>query len=182
MLLLSYFYLDHPIVFRYDLFTTSPDKKAGDVTIGVCFFLWALDFFSLATGYYFARVYGKGGWLCFTSVTGYRPRRWLLALLYGLFFLIVACVGIVSTHTVLSHMWHAKNVWFAALLLLQCFMLVVASLGDAIDTGSPWGIQEASRVASVLLGLRLRVLVPMTVIFSVASVFAAWPPSYCAEC
>jgi len=24
--------------------------------------------------------------------------------------------------------------------------------------------------------------VPMTVIFSVASVFASWPPSYCLEC
>ena len=79
-------------------------------------------------------------------------------------------------------MWHVQNAWFAALLLLQSVMLIVSTLGDAINTGSPWGIQEASRVASVLLGLRLRALVPMTVIFSVASVFAAWPPSYCAQC
>lgn len=182
MLLLSYFYLDHPIVFRYDLFTESPDKKAGDVTVGVCFFLWALDFFSLAAGYYFARVYGKGGWLCFTSVTGYRPRRWLLALLYGVFFLIVACVGIVSTHTVLSHMWQKKNGWFVALLLLQCVMVVVGALGDMVDTGSPWGMQEASRIASTLLGFRGFVLVPATVIWSLASIAASFPPSWCAEC
>ena len=104
------------------------------------------------------------------------------SLLYGIFFIVVAIVGIISTHTVLSHMWQARNVWFAALLIVQCVMLVVSSIGDAIDTGSPWGVQEASRVASVLLGLRLRVLVPVTVIFSIGSVFASWPPSYCAEC
>ena len=91
-------------------------------------------------------------------------------------------VGIISTHTTLGHMWQKKNVWFVALLLLQCLMIVLGALGDMVDTGSPWGIQEASRVASVLLALRLRVLVPVTVIFSVASIFASWPPSYCAEC
>ena len=77
---------------------------------------------------------------------------------------------------------HTLRVWFAGLLVFQCVMLVAGALGDAIDTGSPWGIQEASRIASVLLGLRLRVLVPVTVIFSVAAIFASWPPSYCAEC
>ena len=182
MLLLSYFWLDHPIVFRYDLFTTSPDKRAGDVTVGVCFFLWAMDFFSLCIGYYFVRVHGKGNWLLFSSVTGYRPRKWLLALLYGIVFLIVALVGIVSTHTVLGHMWQKKNLWFAALLLLQCLMVIVGALGDMVDTGSPWGIQEASRVASALLGFRGFVLVPATVIWSLASIAASFPPSWCVTC
>ena len=183
MLLLSYFYLDHPIVFRYDLFTTSPDKQAGDVTVGVCFFLWALDFFSLAAGYYYIRLYGKAGWLCcFSPVTGYRTRRCVLALVYGLFFLVVAVVGIISTHTILSHMWQKKNVWFVALLLLQCVMVVIGALGDMVDTGSPWGIQEASRIASTLLGFRGFVIVPATVIWSLASIAASFPPSWCETC
>ena len=91
LIILSAFVLEWPLVFRYDLFTTSPDKQAGDVTVGVCFFLWALDFFSLAAGYYYIRLYGKAGWFCcFSPVTGYRPRRCVLALVYGLFFLVVA--------------------------------------------------------------------------------------------
>ena len=182
MLFLSYFVLSHAIVFRYDMFTTSPDKRAGDVTVGVCLFLWALDFFSLAAAYYYTRIYSKGDWVCFSSVTGYRPRQWLLSIVYGLFFLIVAIVGIISTHTILSHMWHRKNYWFAALLLLQCVMILVGALGDALDTGSPWGIMEASRLASALLGFRTFLLVPMTIIWSLASVAACFPPSYCATC
>jgi len=182
MLFLSHVVLDWPIVFRYDLFTPSADKKAGDVTVGVCFFLWALDFFSLSAGYFFARVYGKGGWLCFTAVTGYRPRRWLVMCLYGIFFVAVACVGIVSTHTILSHMWQNQNRWFVALLLLQCVMVVVGALGDMVDVGSPWGIHEASRIASALLGYRGFVLVPATVIWSLASIAASFPPSWCETC
>ena len=183
LIFLSLFVLEWPLVFRYDLFlSTNRDMGPGNITINVCMLLWGLDFAFLATGYYLIRVNSKGGWNCFSSVTGYRPVTWLSSAYNAILFLAVAIVGIISMHTVLSHMWHARNVWFAGLLLLQCFMLVIASLGDAIDTGSPWGIQEASRVASVLLALRLRALVPMTVIFSVASVFASWPPSYCVEC
>ena len=182
LIILSQFVLAWPLVFRYDLFTSNREMAPGNVTLNVCMMLWALDFVFLSAAYYYVRINAKGGWECFSAVTGYRPVRWVTRLLYGILFVIVAIVGIISTHTVLSHMWHARNVWFAGLLLLQCAMLVVSSLGDAIDTGSPWGIQEASRVASVLLALRLRVLVPVTVIFSVASVFASWPPSFCAEC
>jgi len=182
LIILSQFVLEWPLVFRYDLFSSDRAMASGNLTVNVCMVLWALDFVFLAGAYFFIRINAKGGWLCFSSVTGYRPAGWVLRALYGAIFIAVAVVGIISTHTVLSHMWRARNVWFAGLLLLQCVMLVVGALGDAVDTGSPWGVQEASRVASVLLGLRLRALVPVTVIFSVASVFASWPPSFCAEC
>jgi hypothetical protein len=182
LIILSQFVLSWPLVFRYDLFTDNREMAPGNITVNVCMMLWALDFTFLAAAYFYIRDNSQGGWDCFTSVTGYRPVRCIESLLYGIFFVVVAIVGIISTHTVLSHMWQARNVWFAALLIVQCVMLVVSSIGDAIDTGSPWGVQEASRVASVLLGLRLRVLVPVTVIFSIGSVFASWPPSYCAEC
>jgi hypothetical protein len=182
LIFLSLFVLDWPLVFRYDLFTANRGRAPGNITVNVCMILWGLDFAFLCTGYYYIRINSKGGWNCFSSVTGYRPVTWLSRAYNAILFLVVGIVGIISTHTILSHMWQARNVWFAGLLLLQCFMLVVASLGDAIDTGSPWGIQEASRIASVLLALRLRALVPMTVIFSVASVFASWPPGYCVEC
>lgn len=182
LIVLSYFVLDHPIVFKYDLFTTSDDKKAGDVTVGVCFFLWALDFFSLTVGFWFLRLHSRGDLWCFSSVTGYRPRRWVLGLLYGAFFVVVAAVGVVSTHTILGHIWQKKNVWFVALLLLQCGMVLVGALGDMIDTGSPWGVQESSRLSSTLLGFRGFVIVPATVIWSLAAIAASFPPSWCVTC
>lgn len=182
LLALSWFVLDNPIVFRYDLFAASDDKQAGDVTVGVCFFLWALDFFSLAVAYFLVRLESKGGWLCFSAVTGYRPRKCTVAIPYGLFFFLVAAVGIISTHTILAHIWQKKNPWFVALLLIQCVMVVIGALGDMVDTGSPWGIQEASRIASTLLGFRGFVIVPMTVIWSLAAIAASFPPSWCETC
>jgi hypothetical protein len=182
LIIQSLFFLEWPLVFRYDTFTSNRGRSPGNFTMNICMMLWALDFVFLAAAYHYVRLNSKGGWECFSSVTGYRPARWVAGALYALFFIAAAIIGIISTHTILSHMWHTRNVWFAGLLVFQCVMLVAGALGDAIDTGSPWGIQEASRVASVLLGLRLRVLVPVTVIFSVAAIFASWPPSYCAEC
>ena len=177
LIVASQFFLEWPLIFRYDLFSSSSAMAPGNLAVDVAMALWALDFVVLATAYHSMRTNSEENWDCFASVSGYRPIRCVDIALSGAFFAVVAIVGIVATHTVLSHMWQARNVWFATLLMLQCAMLVVASLGDAIDTGSPWGMQGASRLASVLLGLRLWVLVPLTVIFSVASVFASWPPS-----
>lgn len=182
LIILSQFVLSWPLVFRYDLFQSNTTMRAGNVTVNACMMLWALDFVFLSAAYFFVNTNTKRKEWWLWSAIGYRPHHCLSAIIYGAIYAAVAVVGIISTHTVLSHMWHVQNAWFAALLLLQSIMLIVSTLGDAINTGSPWGIQEASRVASVLLGLRLRALVPMTVIFSVASVFAAWPPSYCAQC
>ncbi len=182
MVIISEYYLKWPLIFRYDLFTSDNAMKPGNATLNICMMMWAFDFAFLSMAFFFVRLNAKGDWNLFSSVTGYRPRECILRVVYSCIFLSVAVVGVISTHTVLSHMWRAQNVWFAALLLLQCIMLVISSLGDIVDSGSPWGIQEASRLASVLLCVRSFVLVPITVIFSLASVFASWPPSYCAQC
>ena len=89
-------------------------------------------------------------------------------LVAGIVYLSFYVLGVLSMHTILGHMYNRKNVWFAVLLGLLTLMAGFSTMDDLTQIGSPWGIQEASRVASVLLGLRLRVLVPVTVIFSVA--------------
>ena len=183
LIILSWFVQSWPMVFRYDLFLNNGSMKPGNITLNVCMILWAMDFTFLAAAYFFIWTGGTKGeqwWLW--SAIGFRPHHCLSAIIYAIFYTALAVVGIILVHTILAHMWHAQNVWFAALLLVQTVFLVVTTLGDAIDIGSPWGVQRASRVASVLLGLRLRALVPVTVIFSIASVFAAWPPSYCLQC
>lgn len=183
LIILNQFVLSWKLIFRYNLFLETPSMRPGDVTLNTCMTLWALDFCALSAAHYFVWASSaKGEWWWGWGVFGCRPNRCLSEIIFAIVFAIVAGVGIVATHTVLSHMWHVRNVWFAALLLLQSVMLVVSSLGDAIDIGSPWGVQRASRISSVLLALRLRALVPLTFIFSVASVFASFPPSYCAQC
>ena len=182
LIILSQFVLTWPLVFRYSLFSSNSSMAPGNMTVNMCMVLWALDFVFLAAAYYFTRVGANSGVGCLSSTAGFAPLRCVTTPLYAVFFSLVAIVGIVSTHTVLGHMWQARNVWFAALLLLQCTMLVVSSLGDAIDAGSPLGTQKPPRIAGILLAIRLRVLVLPTVIFSVASVFSSWPPSHCAQC
>ena len=118
LILQSLFWLDWPLVFRYDTFTSNRGRSPGNFTMNICMMLWALDFVFLAAAYHYVRLNSKGGWECFSSVTGYRPARWVAGLLYGLFFIAVAVIGIISTHTILSHMWHTRNVWFAGLLVL----------------------------------------------------------------
>lgn len=182
LIVLNQFVLSWPVIFRYTLFLDNASMKPGNVTLNVCMLLWALDFTFMATAYAYAWSNSKREWWRGWDFIGFRPHMTLLVLFYSVVLGAVALVGITLTHTILSHMWHARNVWFAVLLLQQCVMLVVSSLGDAISIGSPWGVQRASRVASVLLSVRLRGLVPLTVIFSIASVFSSWPPSYCLQC
>lgn len=173
LIFLNQFVLSRSLIFRYNLFLDNASMEPGRLTLNICMFLWGLDFTFLATAYAFAWSSSTAEWWWGWSFIGFRPHHVLLVLLYGLVFAAVAAVGIVSTHTALSHVWHVRNVWFAALLLLQCVMLVVSSLGDALDVGSLRGAQRTSRVSSALFSIRLRALVPLTVIFSVASVFAS---------
>lgn len=177
LIIQSRFFLDRALVFRYDNFASGSGDSPSFITMNACLVLWVIDFLFLAAAYHYAQLASLDRRVRSSPVLGYRVVQWIAALLCGIFFVSAAVVGIISTHTILSHMWHARNGWFAGLLLFQCVMLVVGALGDAIDLCSPWGVQEASRIASVLLAFRLRVFVPVTVIFSVAAIFASWPPN-----
>ena len=104
-------------------------------------------------------------------------RLWAF-LFYGAYFVL----GVLATHTLISHMANTHNPYIAALLLLQSVLAVLASLDDLTNLGSPWCIQECSKFASVLLSVRGLYLIPVTVIWTACAVAAAFPPSYCKEC
>ncbi|MBN38169.1 MAG: hypothetical protein CMI29_06830 [Opitutae bacterium] len=175
LIILNRFFQSWPLIFRYSLLPGNGSITPDNVTLYACMILWALDFVFLAVACAYTWSHSKRNWWLWTC--GFRLNNELLTVFCTLFFAVYAAVGIIWTHTALTHMWHVRNPWFAALLGLQCVTLVVASLGDAIDIGSPRSAHHTSRVASVLLSLRLGVLVPVTVIFSVAAVFASWRSS-----
>tara|TARA_B100000780_G_C21066131_1_gene428698 strand:- start:129 stop:1070 length:942 start_codon:yes stop_codon:yes gene_type:complete len=190
--LLSLFWLETPLLFRYDLVSPQPTMRFGNTTLGVCMFLWCLDYAILSTGWYLvARVGSEGSnvldrcCLCFSTTTEDKDKQKtnvLISMVYALFFFAVFVIGCLATHTILGHVYSAKNVWFVYLLAAQAFMLFVSSLGDLCNVGSPWGIQQSSHIASIILSFRGLFLMPLTIIWSIASVIASFPPSYCATC
>ena len=193
IVLLSFFWLDTPLLFRYGLVSDESTMRFGNSTLAVCMFLWSLDYAILCLGWYLVSRVGTRGanilercCLCFTVTSeGGRHRRrasGVVSLLFAVFFLLVFAIGCFATHTILGHIYNAQNVWFVYLLAVQGLMLLVSSLGDLANVGTPWGIQESSRVASILLSFRGLLLVPLTLIWSIASVIASFPPSHCVEC
>lgn len=177
LIILNRFFQSWPLIFRYRLLPDNGSITADNVTLYACMLLWALDFVFLAVACAYAWSHSKHDWWLWGLGIRWRAPPLVAAILCTLLAAVYAAVGIIWTHTALSHMWHVRNAWFAALLGLQCGTLVVSSLGDAIEVGSPRGARHTSRMASVLFSLRLGVLVPVTVIFSVAAVFASWRPS-----
>lgn len=198
MVLLSLFWLDTPLYFRYDLVHDESTMIFGNTTLGVCMFLWCLDYAVLAIGWLLvtrAGVRDRQGpnglaWCCccFMMPTegreGERLHRAnaIVDAVCAVFFLTVFALGSLTTHTILGHIYAARNVWFAVLLGVQAFMLFISALGDLCSVGSPWGIQEHSHLASILLSFRGLLLVPLTVIWSIAAIVASFPPSYCETC
>lgn len=190
--LLSLFWLDTPLLFRYDLVSPQPTMRFGNTTVAVCMFLWSVDYAILSTGWYLvARVGTQGSnildrcCLCFSSATesdGKQKTNVLVSVVFALFFVAVFAISCISTHTILGHVYSAQNTWFVYLLAAQAFMLLVSSLGDLCNIGSPWGIQQTSHIASIILSFRGLILMPLTIIWSIASVIASFPPSYCATC
>jgi hypothetical protein len=198
MVLLSVFWLETPLFFRYDLVHDESTMIFGNTTLGVCMFLWSLDYAVLAMGWLLvARAGAHDGqgpnglsWCCAcfamptTGRGGDRQHEGnlIVDVVCGIFFIIVFALGALTTHTILGHIYAARNVWFAALLGVQALMLFISALGDLCSIGSPWGIQEHSHLASILLSFRGLLLVPLTVIWSIAAVIASFPPSYCETC
>ena len=61
-------------------------------------------------------------------------------------------------------------------------LALFSSLDDLTQIGSPWGIQELSKTASILLSYRAIVAMPVTLVWSIAAVYASFPPWECALC
>jgi len=196
LVVLSLWFLEVPIVFRHELNNDNPTMRFANVTLGAAFFLWALDFATLAVAWWFVARVDRGSVFdglcgCFNCFVPNGPRikrgervneNVCTGLLFALVYAAAFVLGVISTHTILTHVYRERNVWFAVLLCAQTLMLLISSLGDACSIGSPWGIQQSSRVASILLSFRSIVLMPMTVIWTVAAIVASFPPSECVTC
>lgn len=200
IVIVSSFVLETPLLLQYDLHHPQEDMRFGNVTLVVAFYLWTLDFGLLTLSHYFVRHYGtpsrpgeNGECTPFFRVPTRQLRevrekqpdtayRATVRGAFAVFFTLHFVLGVFATHTILSHMFVKRNVYFAWLLGIKVVMVVMASVDDLTCIGSPWGIQECSKTASVLLSFRALFLVPLTVIWSAAAVAASFPPSYCREC
>lgn len=189
-----------PLVFQYDLHHPQKDMRYGNVTLVIAFYLWTLDFGLLTLSYYLVRHHGtpprpgeNGECTPFFRIPtrqlreqrdAYPQTAYLTTMrgLYAFFFTAHFLLAVFAMHTVLSHMYVKRNVWFAWLLFLKAVMVVLASVDDLTHIGSPWGLQECSKTASVLLSFRGLFLMPLTVVWSAAAAMASFPPSYCREC
>jgi len=192
--------LETPLVFEFDVHHLASDMRFGNVTVAVAFYLWTLDFGIVALSYYLCRHYGSparpgahGECTPFFRVAARQLRedrrkepqttyqlvtRAVFAVVFSLYFLL----AVFSIHTVLSHMYIRRNTEFAWLLVILLVTTFFSSVDDLTQIGSPWGIQEASKTASVLLSFRGLFLVPLTIVWSVAAIVASFPPSSCVEC
>tara|TARA_B100000768_G_C11248625_1_gene362981 strand:+ start:300 stop:1100 length:801 start_codon:yes stop_codon:yes gene_type:complete len=187
---LSFFVLEEPLLLKYDLVSPQPTMRFGNVTVAFAMFLWSLDFATLCYGWLLvARTDGLQLFgsccLCFSPPVKRERKNSTNActdVVLGATFFLFFLVNTLATHTILAHVYSARNVWFAALLGLQTVMVLLASLGDLCSIGSPWGIGARSHMASILLSFRGLFLVPLTVIWSISSIVAAFPPSYCETC
>ena len=190
VLLLSLFWLDAPLFFRYDLVHSDSTIRFGNTTLCVCMFLWSLDYAILGLGWLLiarAGAHGESGssgigWCCTCFAIPTKGNEgetskanFIVDAVCVVFFVSVFVLGTLTTHTVLGHVYAAKNVWFVGLLAVHTLMLLVSSLGDLCSIGSPWGIQEHSHLASILLSFRGLLLVPLTIIWSIAAVPSVFP-------
>lgn len=192
--------LKKTLLFEHDVFYPNPEMKFGDVTLSVTFYFWAIDFALLALSWYLIRHHGtpprcgEAGELTIfyriptrllredrekQPLTCYQHFvRGFFAALFGSFFVL----GVFSMHTILSHMYVRRNPYFAWMLVVQTVVVFLAAVDDLTQIGSPWGIQECSKIASILLSFRALFLIPVTIIWSIAAIAASFPLSYCVEC
>jgi hypothetical protein len=200
VVVISAFTLDTPLLFQYDIDNPQEDMQFGNITVIIAFYLWTFDFGLLALSYYLIRHFGTpprpgdaGECTPFFRVATRQLREvrqkqpetlYIVCMraLFAVFFTLHFALGVLAIHTILGHMYMKRNIYFVWLLGLKALMVLMSSMDDLTNIGSPWGIQEASKTASVLLSLRGLFLVPLTLIWSAAAVAASFPPSYCREC
>ena len=200
VVVLASVYLDTPLVGQYELYSPNRTMQFGNVTLTLVLVLWAVDYGLLCMAYFLIRYHGatpRPGMdgecapfyrLPVRKLREYRVDEeptaytWAVRLVMGFLYLSYFVLGLLCVHTVLSHMYMDRNPWFAAMLVLKMVIVLVASIDDLSQIGSPWGIQEASKTASVLLCVRGLVLVPATLIWSGTAIAASFPPSECVEC
>jgi len=192
--------LPNPPLFMFPLRMDALETRFADLTMTFAMLLWTFDFAVLCWAYYWirhnatpARMHDNSEWVPFLRVPTLRTRedreqdeetlyRSLVRGLAAAFYVTYFFLGVLATHTLLSHMYRARNPYLAAVLLIQSAFALLSSLDDLTQIGSPWGIQECSKWASCLLCMRGLYLIPATLIWTGCAVAASFPPSYCIEC
>ena len=193
-ILVSSFYLEQPIVGQFNLSKSNYGFQFGNVTILICWLLWCVCAALIALAYFLIGIEGTrarptSDWACapFYRVPTRQLREYRQdkpptcydttsnAVLMAYYF-IYFCTSCVASHTVLSQMYSQQNPWFAVLLIVNVVLLLLTSLFDLSLIGSPWGVQEASRTASLLVCVRGLIVVPVTAIWTAAALYAAFPP------
>jgi len=195
-------------VFWMDYNLGQPDNDSLFVADGVLYFVWALWTFVLAIeswAYWLSRFGGQqalqaedGTFTFFyrvatvhlkedrdklrAAVGGRTPWEWSLAVYFAIIYIANFVLGSWAIHTLLSHMFHDKNVHFMWVLIVLCIGALLSALDDIFAVGSPWGVQEASPLACALLSIRAIFLVPLTVWWTIAAMFVCFPPSQCVTC
>ena len=208
IVVVSSLYLDRPLVFVYNLEHKETDMRPGNFVVNLAFYTWCLDLLIVSVAYFLCRYYGTrpycsnaGELTPFFRIATYQLREereaetrraagdngrtaWqvFVTTVAFLFYLAYFVLGAIAMHTVLGHMYVTKNVWFAVLLGLISLMAGIASMDDLTQMGSPWGIQECSKWASILLSCRGIWILPPNIILFIAATMATFPPSWCRDC
>ena len=207
VVIIATLYAERPLLIEFDIHSPSTDMRFGDFTVCVAFYLWGIDLAIVALSYALCRIQGTraqprpvsaGDITPFFRVVTYELREereaerrknggrspWQMLVLFCtcLFYLTFYVLGVLCMHTILSHMYMRRNVWFAVLLGLVVLMGAISSIDDLTHIGSPWGIQECSKSASMMLSIRGCWLYWITVIWTAAAVAASFPPSQCVDC
>lgn len=191
---------DGPLVFEYELAHPQPTMRFAEATVNVAFWLWVVDLFLLLGAHLLIRLDGPFAEACELAATTpfYRvvirepkevraQRRWSVldwGMCAYLVLLHVGCyfVGALAIHTLLGQMLNDRNVYLRTTFLVVLCTWAVSALDDLTQVGSPWGVQEASKRGAVILCTRACVIVPLTLVWSIAAVVACFPPSECREC
>ena len=189
--------LDLPLLFEVDTLRVEHDMKFANVTVNICFYLIAIDYALVSVAHFLIR-FNSAPRQCTLAMLPFlrvptlllREQRAALPIttfqnvlrgLYGFVFTCNFFLGVLATHTILAHVYAQRNPYFAAILLIQASLAVLSCLEDVTHIGSPWGIQESSKIASILVSLRMY-LVPYCLLWSVFAVAASFPPFECKLC
>ena len=192
MLVLQYFFDVH-LFFKYDTYIEGFSMLPANITIGTTLFLWSFDICFSSLGFFLLNaargdlrlsVYStkairntmEDGNACVRLV---QAVAWVW---YAVLFAFVFVLGTFTMHTIIVQMYVRENIFFAMLFGLLTLTTLVTALADICAVGSPWGLGASSREASQLLSFRAVVVVPILVWFSICTVFASFPPSFCEEC
>ena len=191
-------FLDDPLVLRYSLTMDTLEAKWSDTTLSVALYILTVDVALLCTAYFLVGYDAAGSSV--VDLIPFRPAPVArlredrnrhaqpglggvcLRIANAIFYIVYFALGVLSFHTLLSHTYQQRNPYFAALLILQCALSTWAAIADLTFIGSPWGIQENSKIASILLSVRGIVISPLALIWSSVAIAASFPPSYCREC